>query len=69
MRSPEALGPSFEGVELFDLQQSQDFLENDYEALWNDIRTIMFDQGQIETEPEVSDYLDTSFGEQALSGE
>ncbi len=67
--SPKALGPSFEGVELFDLQQSQDFLENDYEALWNDIRTIMFDQGQIESEPEVSDYLDTSFGEQALSGE
>jgi NitT/TauT family transport system substrate-binding protein len=67
--SAKALGPSFEGVELFDLQQSQDFLENDYETLWNDIRTIMFDQGQIETEPEVSDYLDTSFGEQALSGE
>jgi hypothetical protein len=29
----------------------------------------MFDQGQIETEPEVTDYLDTSFGETALSGE
>ena len=55
-------------MELFDLQQSQDYLENDYETLWNDIRTIMFDQGQIETEPEVNDYLDTSFGEQALEG-
>ena len=29
----------------------------------------MVDQGQIETEPEVTDYLDTSFGEQALEGE
>jgi NitT/TauT family transport system substrate-binding protein len=64
--TPAALGPSFEGVELFDLQQSQDYLESDYEGLWGDIRTIMVDQGQIESEPEVSDYLDTSFGEQAL---
>ena len=59
---PEELGTTFEGVELFDLQQSVDYLENDYEALWNDIRTIMVDQGQIETEPDVNDYLDTSFG-------
>jgi NitT/TauT family transport system substrate-binding protein len=66
--SAKALGPSFEGVELFDLQQSQDYLENDYEALWNEIRGIMVEQGQIESEPEVTDYLDTSFGEQALEG-
>jgi NitT/TauT family transport system substrate-binding protein len=66
---PEELGSTFKGVELFDLQQSQDYLDNDYETLWNDIRQIMVDQGQIETEPEVSDYLDTSFGEQALGGE
>jgi NitT/TauT family transport system substrate-binding protein len=66
--TPAALGPSFEGVELFDLQQSQDYLQTDYEGLWDDIRSIMVDQGQIETEPEVSDYLDTSFGEQALGG-
>jgi len=66
---PEELGSTFEGVELFDLQQSQDYLASDYETLWNDIRTIMVDQGQIESEPEVSDYLDTSFGEQALEAE
>jgi NitT/TauT family transport system substrate-binding protein len=66
---PEELGTTFKGVELFDLQQSADYLESDYETLWNDIRTIMADQGQIETEPEVTDYLDTSFGEQALEGE
>jgi NitT/TauT family transport system substrate-binding protein len=66
--SAKALGPTFEGVELFDLQQSQDYLENDYEALWDEIRGIMVEQGQIESEPEVSDYLDTSFGEQALEG-
>ncbi len=66
---PEELGTTFEGVELFDLQQSVDYLENDYEALWNDIRQIMVDQGQIETEPEVTDYLDTSFGQQALEAE
>jgi NitT/TauT family transport system substrate-binding protein len=66
---PEELATTFKGVELFDLQQSQDYLESDYETLWNDIRTIMVDQGQIETEPEVSDYLDTSFGEQALGSE
>lgn len=64
--TPAALGPSFEGVELFDLERSQEFLESEYEALWDDIRTIMVDQGQIESEPEVSDFLDTSFGEQAL---
>jgi NitT/TauT family transport system substrate-binding protein len=66
---PEELATTFKGVELFDLQQSQDYLESDYETLWNDIRTIMVDQGQIETEPEVTDYLDTSFGQQALEGE
>jgi NitT/TauT family transport system substrate-binding protein len=66
---PGALTASFEGVELFDLQQSQDYLETEYEGLWDDIRTIMVDQGQIETEPEVTDYLDTSFGEQALESE
>lgn len=65
---PEALEASFEGIQLFDLQESQDYLESDYEALWNDIRSIMVDQGQIESEPQVSDYLDTSFGEQALDG-
>jgi NitT/TauT family transport system substrate-binding protein len=65
---PEELGSTFKGVELFDLQQSVDFLESDYEALWDEISTILADQGQIETEPEVTDYLDTSFGDQALGG-
>jgi NitT/TauT family transport system substrate-binding protein len=65
---PEELATTFEGVELFDLQQSVDYLESGYETLWNDIRQVMVDQGQIETEPEVTDYLDTSFGEQALEG-
>jgi NitT/TauT family transport system substrate-binding protein len=66
---PEALTTSFEGIQLFDLQESHDFLTSEYEALWEDIRTIMVEQGQIETEPEVGDYLDTSFGEQALGSE
>ncbi|HEX5955377.1 MAG TPA: ABC transporter substrate-binding protein, partial [Solirubrobacterales bacterium] len=65
---PQELATTFKGVELFDLQQSVDYLENDYETLWNDIRQIMVDQGQIESEPEVTDYLDTSFGQQALEG-
>jgi NitT/TauT family transport system substrate-binding protein len=64
--TPAALGPSFKGVQLFTLEESQEYLENEYEPLWDDIRSIMVDQGQIETEPEVADYLDTSFGEQAL---
>ena len=66
---PQELATTFKGVELFDLQQSVDYLESDYETLWNDIRQIMVDQGQIESEPEVTDYLDTSFGQQALEGE
>jgi NitT/TauT family transport system substrate-binding protein len=66
---PEELASTFKGVKLFDLQQSADYLESDYEPLWNDIRSIMVDQGQIETEPEVTDYLDTSSGQQALEGE
>lgn len=66
---PEALEASFEGIQLFDLQESQDFLTSDYEQLWNDIRSILVEQGQIESEPQVSDYLDTSFGEQALAGQ
>ena len=66
---PDALEASFEGVQLFDLQESQDYLETEYEGLWDDIRSIMSEQGQIETEPEVTDYLDTSFGEQALEDE
>jgi NitT/TauT family transport system substrate-binding protein len=66
---PEDLRASFEGVELYDLEQSQDYLENEYAGLWDEIRGIMVEQGQIETEPNVEDYLDTSFGEQALSEE
>jgi NitT/TauT family transport system substrate-binding protein len=65
---PAALGPSFKGIQLFDLQESQDYLEKEYEGLWDDIRAIMVEQGQIKSEPKVSDYLDTSFGEQALKG-
>ena len=65
---PEELGSTFKGVQLFDLQQSVDYLENDYETLWNDIRQIMVDQGQIEAEPDVNDYLDTAAGQQALDG-
>jgi NitT/TauT family transport system substrate-binding protein len=65
---PEELGSTFKGVELFDLQQSVDYLESDYEALWNEISTILADQGQIDTQPELTDYLDTSFGEQAVGG-
>ena len=63
---PEALGPSFKGIKLFDLQQSQDFLENDYEGLWGDIGQIMLDQGQIKEVPDVNDYLNTDLGQQAL---
>jgi NitT/TauT family transport system substrate-binding protein len=66
---PDALTASFDGIQLFDLQESQDYLVDDYEALWDDIRSIMVDQGQIESEPEVTDYLDTSFGEDALASE
>jgi NitT/TauT family transport system substrate-binding protein len=63
---PDALGPSFEGIKLFDLQESQDFLENEYEALWGDIGEIMLDQGQIKEVPDVNDYLNTELGAQAL---
>jgi NitT/TauT family transport system substrate-binding protein len=66
---PEELATTFKGVELFDLQQSVDYLENDYEALWNEISTILVGQGQIDSEPSLGDYLDTSFGSDALEGE
>jgi NitT/TauT family transport system substrate-binding protein len=66
---PEDLGPSFEGVELYDLEQSQEYLKSEYQSLWDEIRGIMSDQGQIESEPNVEDYLDDSFGQQALGGE
>jgi NitT/TauT family transport system substrate-binding protein len=65
---PAELASTFEGVRLYDLQQSQDYLENDYEALWNEISAILADQGQIESEPALTDYLDTSYGEQAVGG-
>lgn len=63
---PAALEPSFKGVKLFGLQESQDFLENDYEQLWNEIRGIMSEQGQIDGSPEAADYLDLEPGKQAL---
>jgi NitT/TauT family transport system substrate-binding protein len=66
---PEDLKASFKGVELYDLEQSQEYLETEYTGLWDEIRGIMVDQGQIETEPNVEDYLDTSFGEQALEAQ
>lgn len=64
--NPGELRETFDGVELFGLAESQEFLGNEYEALWNDIKAIMDEQGQLEGDPQVSDYLDTSFGEQAL---
>jgi len=63
---PDALTTSFEGIQLFDLQESQDFLENDYEGLWGDIAEIMLDQGQIEAVPDVNEYLNTELGAEAL---
>ncbi|MGH2953543.1 MAG: ABC transporter substrate-binding protein [Solirubrobacterales bacterium] len=66
---PQALSASFEGVRLFGLQESHDYLEEDYDDLWNDVASILAEQGQIEAEPNVDDYLDTSFGEQALGEE
>jgi NitT/TauT family transport system substrate-binding protein len=66
---PGELATTFEGVDLFDLQESQDYLENDYESLWNEISTILVDQGQIDSEPSLGDYLDTSFGSDALEGQ
>jgi len=63
---PDALGPSFKGIKLFDLEESQDFLENDYATLWDDIGQIMLDQGQIKEVPDVNDYLNTDLGQQAL---
>jgi NitT/TauT family transport system substrate-binding protein len=66
---PSALAPSFEGVELFSLEDSQEYLENDYEALWTEIGEIMLDQGQIDAVPDVNTYLDTTFGADALEQE
>lgn len=66
---PDELAPSFDGIKLFDLEESQAFLTNDFEALWNDIKAIMAEQeGQLKGDPQVSDYLDTTFGDQALEG-
>jgi NitT/TauT family transport system substrate-binding protein len=66
---PEDLRASFEGVELYDLEQSQEYLDTEFASLWDEIRGIMVEQGQIESEPNVDDYLDTSFGERALGSE
>ncbi len=64
---PAELAASFAGVELYDLEESQAYLEDDFEGLWNDIKAIMAEQeGQLKGDPQASDYLDTSFGEQAL---
>jgi len=63
---PAALEPSFKGIKLFDLQQSQDFLKNDFPTLWKDIGQIMLDQGQIKKIPDVNNYLNTDLGQQAL---
>ncbi len=63
---PEALSSSFDGIKLFSLQESQDFLENDFASLWEDIGQIMVDQGQIDEVPDVDEHLDTEPGQQAL---
>lgn len=63
---PAALRPSFAGVQLFDLEQSQEFLTSEFADLWGDIGEILVEQGQIKSVPDVNDYYDTSFGEQAL---
>jgi len=63
---PKALEPSFKGIKLFSLEESQDFLENDFASLWDDIGQIMVDQGQIKEVPDVDDHLNTDPGQQAL---
>jgi NitT/TauT family transport system substrate-binding protein len=63
---PAELEVVWKGVRLFDLEESQDFLEKDYEKLWNDVASTMVEQGQIESKPATKDYLDTSFGRKAL---
>ncbi|KAA0274314.1 MAG: ABC transporter substrate-binding protein [Acidobacteria bacterium] len=65
---PDALASSFDGIKLFSLQESQDFLENDFVPLWDDIGQIMVDQGQIEEVPDAEDHLNTDMGQQALEG-
>lgn len=64
--SPKSLESSFKGVKLFSLKESQDFLETDYPDLWSEIGGIMKEQGQIKAVPDVSEYLDTGPGSQAL---
>ena len=66
---PEALAASFEGVRLFGLPESHEYLENDYADLWADVAGILVEQGQVDSEPNLDDYLDTSFGDQALGQE
>lgn len=64
---PDELAASFDGVELYDLTESQRFLDEELPTLWSDLATILADQDQIESEPDLADYLDTSFGERALA--
>lgn len=66
---PDALRASFEGVRLFGLDESHEYLENDYADLWADVAGILLEQGQIDSEPSIDDYLDTSFGDEALNRE
>jgi NitT/TauT family transport system substrate-binding protein len=66
---PEDLATTFDGVELYDLEQSQDYLEDEYSTLWEDVGSILVEQGQIDALPNVEDYLDPSHGEQALGEE
>jgi len=66
--SPEDLGTAFEGVDLFDVEQSRDFFDTDFVDLANQVTGILEGQRTLEGDPDPESVLDASFVEQALGG-
>lgn len=65
---PEELAESFAGVELYDLAQSQEFLETEFVELANQIEEILKQQESLEGDPDAASVVDTTYLEQAAGG-
>jgi NitT/TauT family transport system substrate-binding protein len=64
--SPADLAPTFKGVQLFDVSQSQQFLTQEFPKLAPEVTTLLKQEGGIEGNPDAAGAVNTSYGEKAL---
>lgn len=62
----DLVAEEYEGIPLFDLRESHEYLTNDFVGLMGDLETLLREEGLLEGEIDIESAVDTSFGERAL---